>query len=148
MTNDQSTLGAKSLGEKLFIAEKAAEMRFYSWLDWSEYSGNFQSRYERVALAFVASLSQDEEKAALILRAQAAEAERDALREALREVRPIRHAAPVGRTLDEMQNNVRSTDLYEIGDALLIWVNYGDWLQAVAASEDAARALQTKGEGE
>jgi hypothetical protein len=38
-------------------------------------------------------------------------------------------ARPEGSTLEEMRENVRKTDLYQMGDTVLVWVNEGDlWM--------------------
>jgi hypothetical protein len=42
------------------------------------------------------------------------------------EVGPLRYVAAEGKTFSEMRDNVRKTDLYQIGDVRLVWVNEGD----------------------
>lgn len=41
---------------------------------------------------------------------------------------PIRFARPQGETFAKMQEHIRNSPLYQIGDAMLVWVNEGDFL--------------------
>ncbi len=43
---------------------------------------------------------------------------------------------PEGQTIEEMRNNLRGSDLYQRGDAVLVWVNQGDLLAVTAISEN------------
>jgi hypothetical protein len=64
MLSDQNE--DKSLGEKLFDAERERGRHEYKWLNWEDYAPTFQTRYELIALAFAASLTHDETAQALI----------------------------------------------------------------------------------
>ncbi len=49
---------------------------------------------------------------------------------------PLRYAIPHGKTIDEMRDNVRKSDLYKIGDTILVWVNEGDfWMKSPVLTE-------------
>lgn len=39
----------------------------------------------------------------------------------------IRYAIPRGQTFEEMRSNVQKTDLYNMGDCIMIWINEGDF---------------------
>lgn len=71
--NDSEQPGGKSLGEKLADAFDAAHGNPPGGL-WALNKAEGRATHEKVALAFVVSLSHDEEKAALIRRAQEVEA--------------------------------------------------------------------------
>lgn len=68
MLSDQNE--DKSLGEKLFDAERERGRHEYKWLNWEDYAPTFQTRYELIALAFAASLTHDETAQALIVAAR------------------------------------------------------------------------------
>lgn len=56
-----------------------------------------------------------------------AERARDAARTAIAAMpAPLRYARVNGFTIREMREDVRSTALYQLGDAVLVWVNEGD----------------------
>jgi hypothetical protein len=52
----------------------------------------------------------------------------------------VRWARPQGDTFEAMRANVRTTGLYQMGDAILVWVNEGDFLPN-AGQEFATAAL-------
>ena len=38
----------------------------------------------------------------------------------------LNYTPAIGRTIEEMRANFENTDMYQMGDAKLVWVNQGD----------------------
>jgi hypothetical protein len=70
----------------------------------------------------------DEERAEAATRIEELERALQAKSRAVITYPPLRYVGPVGEGLQEMRDNVRTTDLYEAGDTQLVWVNQGDLL--------------------
>jgi len=67
-------------------------------------------------------------------------------------VNRIRFVWPCGVTFNEMQENVRNSPLYRSGDAILVWVNAGDFwmnsprdLTAASVSDGSPEGVETEG---